>query len=255
MAGMLENKVAVVTGGSSGIGRASALAFAREGAKVVVAADKNIKGGQGTVRMIKEAGGEATFVKTDVSKSAEVEALINKAVEYYGRLDCAHNNAGVVDSEPLPADATEELWDRIIDIDLKGTWLCMKYEILQMLKQDGGVIVNTASVLGLIADPNMAIYSTAKHGTMGLTKAAALGYAKMGIRINVVCPGRILTPPVERMMKMMPEPEREAEKQPIGRMGTSEDVAEAVVWLCSDAASFITGTALTMDGGVLAGGL
>jgi NAD(P)-dependent dehydrogenase (short-subunit alcohol dehydrogenase family) len=256
MTGSLKGKVALVTGGSSGIGRASALAFAREGAKVVVAADLNVKGGQDTVQMIKKAGGEAVFVKADVSKAAEVEALINKAVESYGRLDYAHNNAGVVGGEPLVADVTEEQWDRIIDVDLKGTWLCMKYELPQMVKQGGGSIVNTSSVMGLVADPNMSVYCAAKHGVIGLTKAAAVGYARMGIRINVVCPGRIITPPVERMLKDMPgQFQIDAEKQPMGRMGESEEVAEAVVWLCSDAASFSTGTTLTMDGGLLAKGL
>jgi len=248
---MFEGKVALITGGSSGIGRASALAFAREGAKVIVA-DVNVKGGQDVVQMIKKAGGEATFVKTDVSKAAEVETLINKAVKSYGRLDYAHNNAGVIGMEPLLADGTEEQWDRIINIDLKGVWLCMRYEIPQMVKQGGGSIVNTSSITGLVGGMHLPVYTACKHGVNGLTKVAAGDYAREGIRINAVCPGRILTPPLERILKEIPEPQNEAEKQPMGRMGKPEEVAEAVVWLCSDAASFITGTTLTMDGGLLA---
>jgi NAD(P)-dependent dehydrogenase (short-subunit alcohol dehydrogenase family) len=247
--GMFEGKVALITGGSSGIGRASALAFAREGAKVVIA-DVNIKGGQDTMQMIKKAGGEAIFVKADVSKAAEVEALINKAVESYGRLDYAHNNAGVIGMEPLLADGTEEQWDRIINIDLKGVWLCMKYEIPQMVKQGGGSIVNTSSITGLVGGKHLPVYTACKHGVIGLTRVAGGDYAREGIRINAVCPGLILTPPLEQILK--DEPRTDAEKQPIGRMGKPEEVAEAVVWLCSDAASFIIGTNLTMDGGLLA---
>jgi NAD(P)-dependent dehydrogenase (short-subunit alcohol dehydrogenase family) len=251
LSSMLENMVALVTGGSSGIGRASALAFAKEGAKVIVA-DINIKGGQETVQIIKDAHGEAIFVKTDISMAGEVKDLINKTVDFYGRLDYAHNNAGITGTQSLFADVTEEQWEQIINTDLKGTWLCMKYEILQMLKQGSGAIVNTASVLGMVGDPDLAVYTAAKHGIIGLTRASAVAYARMGIRINVICPGRILTPISETLMKIIPNPESEAEKQPMGRMGTPEEVAEAAVWLCSDAASFITGTTLTMDGGLLA---
>jgi len=252
MTTLLDNKVALVTGGGSGIGRASALAFTREGAKVVIA-DVNIEGGEETVRMIKEVGGEAIFIKTDVSKSAEVEAMVNKCIETYGCLDCAHNNAGIGSSQRLMADCTEEDWDRIININLKGVWLCMKYEIPQMLQQGKGSIVNTASVCGLVGFRNFPAYTASKHGVVGLTKAATMDYAAAGIRINAVCPGTILTPLVKGVFAR--NPKREAEdmaNHPIGHLGTPEEVAEAVVWLCSDAASFITGHAMAVDGGLVA---
>ena len=244
----MEDKVALVTGGSSGMGRASALAFARQGAKVIVA-DVDIKGGEDTVRMIEEFGGQAIFVKTDVSRSAEVEALVNKAVQTYGRLDYAHNNAGVEGMSAYTAELTEEDWDRTININLKGVWLCMKYEIPQMLKQGGGAIVNTSSVLGLGAVPKSPAYITSKHGVFGLTKAAAVEYAKAGIRINAVCPGIIATPMVERMIGNLQDHSLLIEQRPIERLGTPEEVAEAVVWLCSDAASFVIGHGMVVDGG------
>lgn len=253
MKGWMENnKVALITGGSSGIGRASALAFAREGAKVIVAADKNVIGGEETVQMIKKAGGSAIFVQTDVSKAAEVEALIKKSVETYGRLDFAHNNAGVADPGKSTVDYTEEDWDRTINVNLKGVWLCMKYEIPQMLLQGGGAIVNTASGAGLIGSEKRPGYTASKHGVLGLTKTAALEYAKFGIRINAVCPGVIRTPMVERLIQRAPRNEAELIAwEPIGRLGTPEEVAESVVWLCSDAASFVIGHALVVDGGIV----
>lgn len=249
---VLEGKIALITGGSSGIGRATALAFARRGGKVVIA-DVDIKGGEETVRMIKEMRGEALFVKTDVSKAAEVEAVINKAVKTYGRLDCAHNNAGIgtLGARPFTAECTEENWDRIISINLKGVWLCMKYEIPQMLKQGGGAIVNTSSVAGLVGLAGASTYAASKHGVIGLTKTAALEYAPKGIRINAVCPGLIHTPLIERISSKGPDFEK-ARLGPIGRMGTPEEVAEAVVWLCSEAASFVTGHAMAVDGGKVA---
>jgi NAD(P)-dependent dehydrogenase (short-subunit alcohol dehydrogenase family) len=205
MSGRLDGKVALVTGGGSGIGRATALAFAREDAKVVVA-DLAVEGGEATVRMIEEARGEALFLKADVSKAAEVQALVQRAVETYGRLDCAHNNAGVEGSSgvaPTPtADITEEHWDYTINVNLKGVWLCMKYEIPQMLSQGGGAIVNTASILGLVGIPTVAAYVASKHGVVGLTKTAALEYAQAGLRINAVCPGFIRTPMVERFAEL-----------------------------------------------------
>jgi NAD(P)-dependent dehydrogenase (short-subunit alcohol dehydrogenase family) len=252
MAGRLEGKVALVTGGSSGIGRASALAFAREGAKVIVA-DRVVEGGEETVGMIKKAGGEAIFVKVDVSKAAEVEALINQAVETYDRLDCAYNNAGIEGRMAQTAECSEENWDRTLSINLKGVWLCMKYEIPQMLKQGGGAIVNTASALGLVGIAGLPAYVASKHGVAGLTKTAALEYAKAGIRVNAVCPGAIHTPMMERLLRAQPQmAETTTAMEPMGRMGKPEEIAEAVVWLCSDAASFVTGLAMSVDGGYVA---
>lgn len=249
MAGRVDGKVALVTGAGSGIGRASAVAFAREGAKVVVA-DIVVEGGEETVRMITAAGGEAIFVKTDVSKASEVEALISKIVATYGRLDCAFNNAGI-EGEIVPTVETkEEVWDRTIAINLTGVWLCMKSEIAQMLKQGGGAIVNTASVAGLIGIPGFSGYVASKHGVNGLTKTAALEYAKQGIRVNAVCPGGIRTGMYERMVRTNPQfVEGIAAVEPVGRIGKPEEIAEAAVWLCSDAASFVTGLPMVVDGG------
>jgi NAD(P)-dependent dehydrogenase (short-subunit alcohol dehydrogenase family) len=252
MAGWLTGKVALVTGAGSGIGRASALTFSREGAKVVVA-DVVIEGGEETVGMIKKAGGEALFVRADVSQAAEVEALINTAVATYGRLDCAHNNAGIAGKATTIADSTEESWDRTIAINLKGVWLCMKYEIPQMLKQGGGAIVNTASDAGLIGVRRGGAYVASKHGVVGLTKTAALEYAKAGIRVNAVCPGPIDTPMLQRGASRFPQVvEKMVAAQPGGRLGRPEEIAEAAVWLCSEAASFVTGHALPVDGGYMA---
>ena len=252
MTKQFEGKVALVTGAASGIGRASALAFARAGAKTVIA-DVVVEGGEETVRMIKAAGGDALFVRVDVSQAAEVETLIQKIVERYGRLDYAHNNAGIEGEGAPTADCTEENWDRIININLKGVWLCMKYAIPQMLKQGGGAIVNTASVAGLIGVPGGSAYCAAKGGVVQLTRTAALEYATAGIRVNAVCPGAIRTPMVERIVANRPEVEAVfIAGEPIGRLGKPEEIAEAVVWLCSDAASFVTGVPLPVDGGWVA---
>jgi len=252
MAGCVEGKVAVITGGASGIGRATALTFAREGAKLVIA-DMNEDGGHQTVHMITEKGGEAIFVRTDVSRAIEVQALISKAVETYGRLDCAHNNAGITGGvRALTAEYPEERWQQVIAVNLTGVWLCMKYEISQMLHQGGGTIVNTASAAGLVGTRGTSAYVASKHGVVGLTKTAALEYATQGIRVNCVCPGYIQTPMTARGLS---DPERQAQisaRHPLGRVGTPEEVAEAVVWLCSDAASFVTGHAMTVDGGYVA---
>ncbi|MEW6300216.1 MAG: SDR family oxidoreductase [Thermodesulfobacteriota bacterium] len=252
MAGRVAGKVALVTGGGSGIGRAAALAFAREGAKVVVS-DVVIDGGEETVRLIKAAGGQAVFVKADVARPAEVDALIARVVDTYGRLDCAFNNAGIEGTMAQTADCSEENWDRTIAINLKGVWLCLKAEIPQMLKQGGGAIVNTASVAGVVGFAGLPAYVASKHGVVGLTKSAALEYAKQGIRVNAVCPGVIRTPMVERLFRDNPAAgETIAAMEPVGRMGTPEEIAGAVVWLCSDAASFVTGLAMAVDGGLTA---
>jgi NAD(P)-dependent dehydrogenase (short-subunit alcohol dehydrogenase family) len=252
MAGRVDGKVTLVTGAGSGIGRATAQIFSREGAKVVVA-DIVIEGGEETVRLLKAAGGEATFVRVDVSQPVDVEAMVKKAVDTYGRLDCAFNNAGIEGVIQPTADYGEAHWDRVLAINLKGVWLCMKYEIQQMLKQGSGAIVNTASVAGLIGLPGFSAYVAAKHGVNGLTKTAALEYAKSGIRVNAVCPGAIRTPMFERGVRDNPGIEEQiVAAEPIGRMAAPEEVGEAVVWLCSDAASFVTGLPMAVDGGWVA---
>src|SRR5438132_4754778 len=223
MAGHLDGKVALVTGGASGIGRATALTFAREGAKLVVA-DMNEEGGHQTVHMITENGGEATFVQVDVTSASAVETLISKTVETYGRLDCAHNNAGITGGgRALTAEYPEDTWHQVIAVNLTGVWFCMKYEIPQMLHQGGGVIVNTASVAGLIGSRGLAAYVPSKHGVVGLTKTAALEYAQQGIRVNCVCPGMIQTPMTESALR---DPARQAQitARPMGRVGTPEEI-------------------------------
>jgi NAD(P)-dependent dehydrogenase (short-subunit alcohol dehydrogenase family) len=252
MSGRVAGKVALVTGGGSGIGRASTLALAREGAKIVIS-DIAVTGGEETVRMVKAAGGEATFVRAEVSKPADVEALVNKVTEIYGRLDCAFNNAGIEGKIQQTVECSEENWDRTIAINLKGVWLCMRYEIPVMLNQGSGAIVNTASVAGLVGFQGLPAYVASKHGVVGLTKTAALEYAKSGIRVNAVCPGVIHTPMVERLFSGQPQwGEAVQALEPVARMGKPEEVAEAVVWLCSDAASFVTGLAMAVDGGLVA---
>ena len=252
MAGRLDGKVALVTGGGSGIGRATCRAMAREGARVVVA-DVVVEGGEETVTMIKDAGGEATFVKADVSKAAEVEAMVATVIDTYGRIDCAFNNAGIEGPVCSTVEYTEEDFDRVVGIDLTGVWLCMKYEIPHMLKQGGGAIVNTASVAGLVGFQGISAYVASKHGVNGLTKTAALEYAKSGIRVNSVCPGVIETPMVKRAFEKSPGMEEGvAAVEPVGRLGQPEEIAEAVVWLCSDAASFVTGVPMAVDGGLVA---
>ncbi len=252
MAGRLAGKVAVVTGGSSGIGRAAAQIFAREGAKVVVA-DIGVEGGAETVRLINGSGGEAIFVQTDVAQPADAEAMVKKAVEIYGRLDCAFNNAGIEGVVQPTVDYGEADWDRVISINLTGVWLCMKYELQQMLTQGSGAIVNTASIAGLVGLPGFSAYVAAKHGVNGLTKTAALEYAKSGIRVNAVCPGAIRTPMFERGARDNPGIEEQVvAAEPIGRMAEPAEVGEAVVWLCSDATSFVTGLPMAVDGGWVA---
>ena len=248
----MTGKVALVTGGSSGIGRATALAFARDGAKVAVA-DLNIVGGQETVSLITGASGEACFIEADMGEAASVAAMVEKTVGTYGRLDYAHNNAGIEGVLKRTAEQAEEDWAPVIQINLTGVWLCMKYEIPHMLRQGGGAIVNTASGAGLIGVKRMAAYVASKHGVVGLTKTAALEYAKSGIRINAVCPGVIKTAMVDRVSGNRPDIlDKMIAAEPIGRSGQPEEIAEAVVWLCSDAASFVTGHAMAVDGGAVA---
>ena len=252
MAGSLDGKVALVTGGGSGIGQATALAFAREGAKVLVA-DVLVEGGEDTVKRINSAAGESAFVKTNVADPADVEAMVDYAVATYGRLDCAFNNAGIAGAGGRTAEYTREQWDRVISINLTGVWLCMKYEIDQMEKQGVGAIVNTASVAGLVGVRHGPAYVAAKHGVVGLTKAAALEYARANIRVNAVCPGAIQTPMLEKGLKVDPRIETKmSAREPIGRLGKPDEIAQAVVWLCSDAASFVTGLPMAVDGGWVA---
>ncbi|GAB3548517.1 SDR family oxidoreductase [Noviherbaspirillum agri] len=245
-------KSVLVTGGASGIGRAAAISFAREGARVTVS-DVDTSGGEQTVSDIREAGGDAQFVKADISRSADVEALIGKVVATYGRLDCAFNNAGI-EIEHLPlAESDEATFDRIMSVNVKGVWLCMQREIRQMLKQGGGAIVNTASVAGLVGAPLQPIYAASKHAVVGLTKTAAAEYSRFGIRINTVCPGIIRTPMLDRALEREPKREKTIVKvHPIGRLGEAQEIANAALWLCSDSASFVTGHQLAVDGGLTA---
>lgn len=252
MNGKLTGKVALVTGGGSGIGRATALMFGREGARVVVA-DMDVAGGEETVRMLTSAQGEAIFIRTDVTHSGEVEALIDQIVRTYGRLDCAFNNAGIPGETAAVADLTEEGWEHVMRTNLTSMCLCMKYEIRQMLTQKCGAIVNNSSTQGLVAvTPAHPGYTASKHGVIGLTKSAALAYATSGIRVNAVAPGVIQTPLMDRIFAVQPEVEAPlVALHPIGRLGTPNEVAEAVVWLCSDASSFVVGHTLVVDGGCL----
>ena len=251
--GSFAGKVAFVTGAASGIGRATALAFAREGASVVVA-DASEPGSQRTARMIEDGGGQALAIRCDVSQAGDVKAALDKTVETFGRLDYAFNNAGVEQPVMPAADLTEEEWDRIVDIDLRGVFLCMKHEIPLMLQQGGGAIVNTSSGAGVKGIAGQAAYCAAKYGVVGLSKAAALDYAKSNIRVNAVCPGIIETPMMDRFSGGTPEGrERVIAQEPVGRMGRPEEIAAAVLWLCSDAAAFVIGHALVVDGGQTVG--
>ncbi|OLC24115.1 MAG: short chain dehydrogenase [Thaumarchaeota archaeon 13_1_40CM_4_48_7] len=242
-------KVAIVTGASSGIGRVTAVALAKEGIRVSLAARRD-KEGEETLRLLKESGGEGIFVRTDVSNENDVRSLVEETVKTFGKLDYAFNNAGAVE-DPAPfASKTSSLFDKIMNVNVKGTWLSMKYEIPQMLKNGGGALVNNSSVFGVIANPQLPLYTASKHAVLGLTKAAALEYAKAGIRINAIAPGAIETEMMEQSIgndKQL----REAlvALHPIGRPGKPEEIANAVIWLLSDKASFLTGHTLLVDGG------
>jgi NAD(P)-dependent dehydrogenase (short-subunit alcohol dehydrogenase family) len=246
----LDGKVGLVTGGGSGIGRAAALALARAGARVVVA-DVSGESALATARGVIDAGGDAWGTACDVASAAQVAALVAGAVDHYGGLHCAFNNAGIEGGPPgtFMHEYAEETWEQVIDVNLKGVWLCLKYEIASMLASGGGAIVNTASIAGLTGGGNTA-YLASKHGVIGLTRRAAVEYGPQGIRVNAVCPGSIRTPMLERLFGSVPEREQMlVTRTPLRRIGTADEVAQAVVWLCSDAASFVTGHPLVVDGG------
>jgi NAD(P)-dependent dehydrogenase (short-subunit alcohol dehydrogenase family) len=253
MAGILDGKIAIITGASSGIGRATAKIFAREGARLLIA-DIVADAGLETLKALKDSGADANFMKVDVSQSSEVDAMVAKAVETYGRIDCAFNNAGIEGEGALTHKCSEENWHRVISINLTGVWLCMKAEIAQMLKQGGGgAIVNTSSMAGLVGSIGGPAYVAAKHGVAGLTKTAALEYGRHGIRVNAVCPGPIRTPMMQRIMRGSTEAEqRFIRSEPLKRFGEPEEIGESVAWLCSDRASYVTGVPMPVDGGAFA---
>jgi len=241
--------VVLITGGGNGIGRAAALAFAQQGAKVVVA-DINQTDGEETVSKISQTGGLATFIPCDVTKDRDVQGLVNSTLEIYGKLDIAFNNAGIEIEQSKLADGNEAVYDKIMDVNVKGVWRCMKYQIPAMLRQPTSAIVNTASIAGLGAAPKMSIYSASKHAVIGLTKSAAIEYGKKGLRVNAVCPAVIDTEMYKRATQNDPQKEQYVKKlHPVGRIGLPEEVAAAVLYLCSDAAGFTTGVALPIDGG------
>jgi NAD(P)-dependent dehydrogenase (short-subunit alcohol dehydrogenase family) len=247
-----QGKVVIVTGGSYGIGRAAAIGFAQRGAKVVIA-DIDVKRGEETLQRIKDDGGDAIFINTDVSLEHDVKVLIERTVQAYGRLDCAFNNAGIHKQFVSTIDFTLEEWEEMINVNLKSVWLCMKYEIRQMLKQGKGAIVNTSSAAGLVGAPSNPAYPASKHGVVGITKSTALEFARKGIRVNCVCPGPIRTGMQESLMATRPDIVKAMDqKVPMGRTGEPEEVAAAAIFLCSDAASYITGHALPVDGGIVA---
>jgi NAD(P)-dependent dehydrogenase (short-subunit alcohol dehydrogenase family) len=251
--GKLDGKVALITGAGSGIGRATAVLFAKEGAKVAVV-DYVPRGGRETVRMIKKAGGEAVFIEADVSKAADVERMVKTTVNKYGRIDILHNNAGITGRIISMIEFTEDEWDSVLDTNLKGVFLGSKYAIPLMLDQGGGIIINTASTAGLLATRGMAAYSAAKAGLILLTKAMALEYGKQNIRVNCICAGGIQTPMTEPWMPAKTSREIVVPGQPLERMGQPEEVARAALYLACDDSSFVTGSTLVVDGGWSAGG-
>jgi NAD(P)-dependent dehydrogenase (short-subunit alcohol dehydrogenase family) len=254
--GLVSGKVALVTGSGAGIGRAAALKFAEEGAKVIVS-DVNIDGGNETVALVKQKGGDAVFARADVAHAADVEALVTKAFDTYGQLDCACNNAGIEGKIVPITEQSEDNFDRVMTVNAKGTFLCLKYEIARMLKNGGGAIVNLASVAGLIGFPGLGPYVASKHAINGLTKNAALEYSKQGIRVNSVCPGGIETRMLDSLVTQasagrVSTHEMMDPLHPIGRIGMPNEVAELIVWLCSPRASFVTGANIPVDGGYVA---
>lgn len=251
--GELQGKVALITGGTTGIGRDTAVLFAKEGAKVVITGRREAEGNE-TIALVRAAGGEGLFLKSDVSKTADVESAVQKTVEKFARLDVAFNNAGIEGSWKPIIEQTEEDWNSVIDINLKGTWLCLRAEIQQMLKQaSGGAIVNMSSVAGLMGAGGAGIYVASKHGVIGLTRTAALEYASKAIRVNAVCPAVIETAMAERAFGDPAISKRILAQHPIGRFGKPMEIAEAVLWLCSNRSSFMTGHYIVLDGGMRAG--
>jgi NAD(P)-dependent dehydrogenase (short-subunit alcohol dehydrogenase family) len=246
---MTTQKVSIITGGSSGIGRATAVALAKEGVKVTVAA-RRAKEGEETVRLVKEAGSEGIFMKTDVANEDDVRSMVDKTVKTYGRLDYAFNNAGTEETMTSLVDQTSDVFDQIMNVNVKGVWLCMKYEIPQMIRTEGGAIVNMSSVAGVMGFPQLPIYVASKHAVLGLTKSAALEYAKSGIRINAIAPGGVETEMPQRAFGYQ-FLETLKSMHPIGRIGDPKEIANAVVWLLSDKASFVLGHTLLVDGGIV----
>jgi len=247
---LLEGKVALVTGGGAGIGRATALVFAREGARVAVA-DRDVAAGRETVALIEETGAEALFCETDVAQAKQVEAMVNRTVDHFGALHCASNNAASGGGYALTADLAEEIWDLTMAVTLKGVWLCMKYEIPAMLAAGGGAIVNVGTVSAMKGEAFLAAYSAAKGGVLALTKTAAAEYAQRGIRVNCVCPGGILTDGIADYFRRAPEVEKTSiAAHAMRRLGTPTEIADSISWLCSDRSSFTTGHIMSIDGGV-----